>query len=144
MRIPMIVSWPGRIQHGRTDAAATLVDLAPTILELTGERVPASMQGASLAPLLLGKTSGSRFEYAFSERVHPNAQHTRSPAGGVPAERMIRGEGWKYVLYADGEEYLYDLTKDPGETRNLAGERSVLARKRDLNGQIRKWLDRTS
>jgi hypothetical protein len=57
---------------------------------------------------------------------------------------MIRGEGWKYVLYADGEEYLYDLTKDPGETRNLARERSVQARKRDLSGKIRKWLDRTS
>ena len=38
---------------------------------------------------------------------------------------MIRGEGWKYVLYADGEEYLYDLTRDPGETSNLAGNDTV-------------------
>jgi arylsulfatase A-like enzyme len=33
---------------------------------------------------------------------------------------MIRGQGWKYCLYADGDEFLYHLTKDPGETRNLA------------------------
>jgi len=142
-RIPMIISWPGRIAPGNTDAAASLVDLAPTILELTGHSVPSSMQGASLASTLRGKSSASRFVYGFSERVHANAQRTRAVARDTKAERMIRGGGWKYVRYSDGSEFLYDLDKDPGETRNLAEERSQQARKRELEGQMRAWLDRT-
>jgi hypothetical protein len=59
-RIPMIVSWPGRIPPGHSEAAATLVDLAPTILELTGQPVPRPMQGRSLAPVLLGKAAATR------------------------------------------------------------------------------------
>jgi arylsulfatase A-like enzyme len=143
-RIPMIVSWPGHIQPGKTDAAASLADLAPTILELTGESVPAAMQGASLAPVLLGKAGGARHVYGFSERVRANAQRTRAGAHDAPAERMVRGDGWKYCLYSDGEEFLYDLRKDPGETRNLAGERGAQARKRDLGKQLKEWLERTA
>jgi arylsulfatase A-like enzyme len=130
VRIPMIVSWPGHIHPGKTDAAASLVDLAPTLLDLVGESAPASMQGASLAPVLLGKSSAARFVYGFSERVHANSRRTRSGAAGAAAERMIRGDGWKYVVYADGEEFLYNHANDPGETRNLAGELSAQARKR--------------
>jgi arylsulfatase A-like enzyme len=142
-RIPMIVSWPGHIQPGTTDAAASLVDIAPTILELTGHSVPAGMQGSSLAPLLWGRGSASKFVYGFSERVRANARRTRTVARDTKAERMIRGDGWKYVHYSDGGEYLYDLTKDPGETRNLAEERSQQTRKRDLAQQMQAWLDRT-
>ena len=61
-------------------------------------------------------------------------------AENAKAERMIRGGGWKYALYDDGEEFLYDLAKDPGETRNLAQERSAKARKTDLREQLQAWL----
>jgi arylsulfatase A-like enzyme len=102
------------------------------------------MQGASLAPVLLGKAGGARHVYGFSERVRANAQRTRTGAHDAPAERMVRGDGWKYCLYSDGEEFLYDLRKDPGETRNLAGERGAQARKRDLGKQLKEWLERTA
>ena len=144
VRIPMMVSWPGHIQPGKTDAAASLVDLAPTILELAGESVPSSMQGTSLAPVLLRKTSASRLVYGFCERVHANAQRTRAGAAGAKAERMIRGDGWKYIVYADGEEFLYNQASDPGETRNLAGERTAQARKRDLGRELQSWLGRST
>ena len=143
-RIPMIASWPGHIEPGKTDAAATLVDLPPTILELTGQSVPPHMQGKSLAALLQGKISATRFVYGYSERVRANAQRTRAVARDTKAERMIRGAGWKYAVYADGGEYLYDLTKDPGETKNLAAERSQQQHKQDLARQMQSWLDSTS
>ena len=144
VRIPMIVSWPGHIQPGKTDAATSLADLAPTILELAGERAPASMQGSSLAPALLGRSSAARYVYGFSERVRANPRRTRSGAATAPAERMIRGDGWKYIVYADGEEFLYHQAEDPGETRNLAGERQAQARKRDPARELQSWVARTS
>ena len=143
VRIPMMISWPGKVQPGKCEAAASLVDLAPTILDLTGHRIPAGMQGSSLAPVLLGKSSSARYVYSFSERVQANAAHTRNLDERTTSHFMVRGDGWKYAVYSDGEEFLYDLTKDPGETRNLAAERSCLNRKSDLRRELRNWLNRT-
>jgi arylsulfatase A-like enzyme len=143
VRVPLIFSWPGHIQPGKSDAAASLVDLAPTILDLTGHPIPSTMQGSSLAPLLLGRSSAARHVYGFSERVQANPQHTRQLGADSKSELMIRGDGWKYAVYSDGEEFLYNLTRDPGETRNLAGERNLQNRKRDLRREIDAWLERT-
>jgi arylsulfatase A-like enzyme len=47
-----------------------------------------------------------------------------------PGDVMIRGHGWKYCRYTDGDEYLYHLADDPGETKNLAHDpdnRGILA-----------------
>ena len=128
---------------GKSDAAASLVDLAPTILDLTGHSIPGSMQGTSLAPVLLGQSSAARYVYGFSERVQANARHTRSLDERTTSHFMVRGGGWKYAVYSDGEDFLYDLTKDPGETRNLAGERNCQSRRQDLRRELRAWLDRT-
>ena len=139
-RIPMIASWPGHIAPGKTDAAASLVDLPPTILELTGQSVPAHMQGKSLAALLQGKTSATGFVYGYSERVRANPQRTRAVTRDTKAERMIRGAGWKYAAYADGGEYLYDLAKtgrdeEPGSrTRAPAAQTGFSAANASLGG----------
>ena len=56
-----------------------------------------------------------------------------TPAAGAaeaPGSFMVRGQGWKYWRHPDGDEYLYDLPADPGETRNLAREAGQQARKR--------------
>ena len=38
---------------------------------------------------------------------------------------MIRREKWKYALYLDGSQELYDMCEDPGEWHNLAAEPSM-------------------
>ena len=54
--IPLIISWPGKIKPGqRFIQAVSLIDLLPTILELTGLSEPELTQGQSFAPLLLGR-----------------------------------------------------------------------------------------
>jgi arylsulfatase A-like enzyme len=142
-RIPIMISWPHRIRTGKSEAAVSLADLAPTILDLMGHSIPAGMQGTSLAPVLLGRSSAARYVYGFSERVQANARHTRSLDAETTSHFMVRGGGWKYVVYSDGEDFLYDLTKDPGETRNLTAERSCRSRRQDLRRELRAWLDRT-
>ncbi len=56
-RIPLIVVWPGRIAPGqRFSQPVSMIDMLPTILDLTDLPLPEVMQGQSLAPLLLGKS----------------------------------------------------------------------------------------
>ncbi len=55
-RVPLIVVWPERIAPGqRFNPPVSMIDVLPTILDLTGLPAPEVMQGQSLAPLLLGK-----------------------------------------------------------------------------------------
>jgi len=55
-RVPLIFVWAGKIQGDRRVAqAVSMIDVLPTILELTGMPLPPVMQGRSLAPLLLGR-----------------------------------------------------------------------------------------
>ncbi|MCP5113287.1 MAG: sulfatase-like hydrolase/transferase, partial [bacterium] len=140
--IPFIVSYPRRVKPGWGDAAASLVGICPTVLEFTGQTIPAAVQGRSLAPVLTTGGGSSR-AYNFCERVRPNKQRTRDVPPGGPGQFMVRGQGWKYARYSDGEEFLYDLRKDPGETQDLAGARSAKAIKKELDKQMRRWLEGT-
>lgn len=55
-RVPLIFVWPRGIQGGRRfEQPVSMIDVLPTILELTGVPLPEVMQGRSLAPLLLGR-----------------------------------------------------------------------------------------
>jgi len=55
-RIPLIVVWPERIAPGqRFNQPVSMIDMLPTILDLSGLPMPEVMQGQSLAPLLLGE-----------------------------------------------------------------------------------------
>ena len=56
---------------------------------------------------------------------------------------MIRGQGWKYIRYADGTQYLYCLESDPGETRNLVSEPKHASRREELSAEMDRWLRRT-
>ena len=55
-RVPLIFVWPRRIEGGRRFAQpVSMIDVLPTILDLTGLPMPDVLQGRSLAPLLLGR-----------------------------------------------------------------------------------------
>ncbi len=116
VRVPLVVRWPGRVRPGVSLAAANLVDLMPTLMDLTGLGVPPGLHGHSLGPLLLG--AGDRLvpNYAFCERL-PSTGRLRL---GVPdgGDFMVRGQDWKCVRYRDGKALPYERTEDPGETRN--------------------------
>ncbi len=79
-----------------------------------------------------------------SERIPPNAQQTRSPVLVEKGSFMVRGAGWKYVRYADGDEYLYHLSEDPGEINNLANAASHQQRKQEMRQVLEQWLQQTN
>jgi len=116
----------------------------PTLLELAGHAVPAQIQGRSLVPHLSGRKDAEHArQYAFSERVRPHPQGRREVLPGTKGAFMIRGKGSKLIRYQDGGEYLYDLKRDPGETKNLVDDPECRSRREELAAEMDKWLKRT-
>ncbi len=58
---------------------------------------------------------------------------------------MIRTARYKYAVYDDGanREQMFDLQKDPGEMRNLAGDPALAAALNDHRKRLRAWCDET-
>ena len=107
LKVPFMVRLPGGEGARRTDAIVQFPDLLPTILDLLGlRRETLSMHGRSFLPVLLGETDEHR-EYAIS------GYHE-----GV--DRCIRDKEWSLIQRPEGQpDELYNLGKDPRETRNL-------------------------
>jgi arylsulfatase A-like enzyme len=150
IRVPLLVRYPARSTPGRIDREHMVlnVDLAPTILEWAGVSVPAWMHGRSLTPLLEGGTAvhdaGSRVAFPWRDAFlydyyeYP-AEHC------VRKHRGIRTHEWKLIHFWEGPEEweLYDLRRDPDETRNLAYEgryhdlrRRLATRMEDLRREL--------
>ncbi len=156
--IPMIMSWPGRIGAGRrTSALASVVDFAPTILEVVGIPIPESMQGESFATVLAGKSDrhrdavyGSqtddfvppsypirsarteRFAYLFN--VHPDRRMGNNTLGGLTWAAMVKAAESDTALARRVDRYehrppeeMYDVASDPFELRNLAADPACAA-----------------
>ena len=116
IRIPMLAWAPGWIEPGTTvDGLVRNLDVAPTILELTGARTAIDMDGVSFLDLLRGGDGGAGdreflYEY-YWEYAFP---HT-------PTTFALRGDQYKFITYHgvwDTEE-LYDIVADPEERTNL-------------------------
>lgn len=110
-RVPFIVSVPWlEDQHGRTTGKITeLIDLYPTLAQLSQLSAPADLQGTSLLPLLKDVESAAwTKEQAF----------TISRSGG----ESLRTDQWRFTQWGFGKSgyELYDLKNDPGEFTNQA------------------------
>jgi choline-sulfatase len=113
VHVPLLVRAPGRWPEGkRVTVGVTLADVVPTILALVGAPVPSGLSGSDLAPAVFGSALGSREVYA--ESYLPLLQFRFSPL------TMLRDGSLKYIDAPTVE--LYDLSRDPAELSNLAGE----------------------
>jgi arylsulfatase A-like enzyme len=135
VRVPLVISWPGRILPARSDALVSLIDLLPTLCDLTGVSAPNGVDGLSLRPLLEQRAATVR-DMIFGE--YYGKQSWRVPI------RMVRTSRWKYVRYLAYGEELYDLGADPGEFRNLAREPSASAERTSLSRELDGWIRRTA
>lgn len=122
--MPGLVRWKGRIPAGSVSHRTTgFEDWLPTLLDLAGleNLIPKEIDGISFAPTLLGQTQPDR---PFLYREFP-------AYGG---QQCIREGQWKLIrtglmpnrkTLAAGRKptlELFDLSADPGEQHNLAGQ----------------------
>jgi arylsulfatase A-like enzyme len=116
-RIPMLIRWPsGLLQSKRgqaIDAPVELRDVLPTFLDAAGVSYdPKWFDGRSILQLIRGQRDGWR---SWIDLEHAACYAPETSWTGLTDGRT------KYVYYAwDGREQLFDLTKDPHETHNLA------------------------
>jgi arylsulfatase A-like enzyme len=142
--VPLLIRYPAAIEPQVSRLAVDLTDVMPTLLDLLGRPAPEQVQGQSLVPYLTGRRDpGAARPFCFSERVDRHPEGDRRVVRGTKGDFMIRGQGWKYIRYRQGEDYLYHLTDDPGETRNLAGDARYGPWKKKLSSELDAWLRRT-
>jgi arylsulfatase A-like enzyme len=106
VRVPAIVRWPGRVKAGsRTEQVAMSMDWMPTFLAMAGTRPAAShpTDGMDLMPTLTGAAPTGRQVYR-RYRLHE--------------QRAMRDGDMKW-LRIGGNEFLFDVKKDPQEKANL-------------------------
>jgi arylsulfatase A-like enzyme len=139
IRVPLVIAWPGRIRPARSDALVSLIDLFPTLCDLTGVPAPNGVDGLSLRPVLEPRA----VKPAMGVRDTVFGEYYGKQAWRVPI-RMVRTTRWKYVRYLGYGEELYDLTADPGELRNLAGDPSAASDRRRLARELDDWIQRTA
>lgn len=124
VRVPLIMAGPGLKAGARRKEFAYLLDVYPTLCELTKTPKPESVEGVSLM-------QGGRETLFFAYR------HLM---------RGVRTERWKLILYnVNGAQrmQLFDMQTDPAETRNLAEEPGRAGEIRELRELLRGWMRRT-
>ncbi len=146
IRVPLMVRYPRMVKAGSTcEQMALNLDLAPTMLELAGIPVPASIQGRSLVSLLKGeKPENWRKDWYYEYYEYPDFEHVR-PHRGVRTERYKLIHWHKVAEYPElPEEFeLYDLRHDPGERHNLHGQPGFAALTQQLLNRIEELRKET-
>jgi arylsulfatase A-like enzyme len=158
VRNPLVVSMPGGRAGQRCDALVEMIDLLPTLLDVTGATTAHTHFGRSLLPLLEDGTRTHR-DAAFTEGgfgPRDVDRMERNPAGHyrakiqlqidrpdlVPRTTAIRTEDWTYVHRVGAADELYDRPGDPQELHNVVESHPEVAR--DLRDRILDWLVETS
>ncbi len=132
VKVPFIVSQPGRIPQGRVSSAmVSQYDFMPTLLDYLG--LPPvqdeSLPGVSCLPVWLGERDEARDEVVVYDEYGP--------------VRMVRTREWKYVhRYPYGPHELFDLANDPGERRNLVAEPAQAERVAEMRARLARWFER--
>ena len=111
VHVPLLVKLPQNQSAGkRVRARASLIDIAPTLLEVAGVAVPSQMQGQSLLRIANASPNADRPAYSASE-------FPQRAFGWSTLESWRAG---KYLYIKAPRPELYDLSADPGAAHNLA------------------------
>lgn len=138
LRVPLIVRAPWLVPAGvRSDAAASLIDVLPTVLSACDVPIPPHVQGRDLSPNFSNPGGGEGRRLLFSEFAPKADWH------GVVDWRLVTDNRYKYIWNRGDIEECYDLSADPYELRNLAGSPAQASLLDGLRGELGDWMRRT-
>jgi arylsulfatase A-like enzyme/Flp pilus assembly protein TadD len=132
IKVPLIIKLPGQRKARSIKELVCLIDIVPTVCSLLDIKPPPHIQGKNLSPYFHGQWSSGRDRHLYCESLYPTRYNANSILGVVT-------ERWKYIQTTRPE--LYDLFNDPGETKNLVGQRPQQARM--LRHSLRQILEQT-
>lgn len=132
-RVPLLVRWPGKVPKGICEQMFCLTDVLATCAALTGQHLPADAGVDSLnqLPVILGLTNGAVRDVEIEQGISGSMAIRKGewkyipPNIGSAASGMGSGADPKDPRFAAAfirEPLLFDLSKDPGESHNVAAE----------------------
>lgn len=122
--MPLLVVPPGGVSRMDVERPVSLLDVAPTLLDVAGIATPSSFEGHSLRPFLWEAqhpwSAGLRALWAHDAKALPVFSENIVPAESEdqrirPHERAIVVQQAKLILGVKGERESYDLAADPAE-----------------------------
>jgi arylsulfatase A-like enzyme len=123
-RAPLMIRVPGMTEAGSVcERTVSFLDLYPTLVSLCGFDRPSHLEGRDITKIL--RNPDSEWDY-------PAVTHRRAN------QVTIRDSRWRYILYENGDEELYDHSKDPNEWHNLAADKKYDSVKEKLSLYIPK------
>jgi arylsulfatase A-like enzyme len=133
LRVPLIVKWPNQQARGDCHEPVILTDLAPTLLTALPEPTHSeTTDGVSLRPLLSDTNAQLPREDLYFHYPHYYHAPPSTPVGA------IRSGDLKLIeFFEDQRLELYDLKNDPGESRDLAAQRSSDVQR--LHKKLKTW-----
>lgn len=127
MKVPLVLAGPG-IPRGQSAALVYLLDVYPTLLDHIGAPIPSGLDGRSLKPILTGQVRAVRETLFTAYR---------------DVQRAIRDERWKLIIYPRiGRAQLFDLRRDPEETRDLSADPRQAPVIEQLRQRLQQWQNR--
>ena len=121
-KVPMLVRGPGISQNTKSSELVANVDIAPTILGLTGARLPRGFDGRNMKPFWKNPAKRTRRPIVLESFVGPSdvPPVDAGVSAAAPPRNFsgLRAGRYKYIEYTNGERELYDLKSDPAELVN--------------------------
>jgi arylsulfatase A-like enzyme/Flp pilus assembly protein TadD len=138
LHVPLVVRLPqGRSAGVRVASRVRLADLAPTLLEAAGLRVPPVMQGESLLKLLPGPDGSGLPRVAPDRPAYAESDYPNQAFGW---SRLVAWRADRFLYVRAPRPELYDIAADPEATHNLADRRAqvVAGMERELDLFVRR------
>ena len=129
VHVPLLMSGPGIPNGEKRDAFCYLLDIYPTLCDLTGTTIPDSVEGKSLVPAMQNAGNKIRENLLFAYRS---------------LHRGVRDERYKlieYVVEGKRTTQLFDLQADPFELNNLADNSNYAEHLKRLRKELARWRD---
>ena len=137
LHAPFLVKFPGVIKPGKVhDSMTSHVDIAPTILDFAGVKIPVDMQGFSLKPILTGKAEKVRDASYYHFYEHGKR---------LPEMIGVRTDKYKLIHYPtmNGKYQweMFNLERDSDEMKNLAHNPEYKKVFEDLKSKLGKLIE---
>ncbi|MFC2077081.1 sulfatase-like hydrolase/transferase [candidate division KSB1 bacterium] len=130
VHVPLIMSGPGIPKGEQRDSFCYLLDLFPTLCDLTGSKTPGTVEGLSLLPVINNPRHKIRETLFFAY---------------MDFQRGVRDERYKLMEYSvNGERttQLFDLKSDPWEINNLSGNPDYAEQQMRLRTELLRRKDK--
>jgi arylsulfatase A-like enzyme len=132
LKVPLIIKYPLSMKRvGTIDYLVSLVDVLPEILSSLGIPVPDTVQGSPLRDKERKGVVAENYRQKYFVKLSP-LRFDRD------LRTIIKG-GFKYIWTSDGRNELYNLSKDPGELKNLVNE--LPQKGEEMQTALNNWLN---